>query len=76
MSRLPEARPLAHAHGHRGHMALCLVAAVALLGLAIAGRLSAPVALGFGLAMLVCPLAIGAAVWVLLRDRNRPGSSS
>ena len=58
-----------HPHGdHAGHWVLCGVAGVVLIALTVVGWLPNPLALGFGLALLVCPLAMGAVMWILMRS--------
>lgn len=76
MSRLRVTGPIRPLRSHWGYVGVLVIGGALVLGLAVAGPARAPVALAVGLAMVVSPLAISAALWVLLRDRERNGSAS
>jgi hypothetical protein len=51
---------------HRGHVVLCgAVIAVALMAVVVTG--GAPVSIGLLVAALLCPLAMGGVLWLLVR---------
>lgn len=55
---------------HRKHMIPCLIAlAIAMTLFATAG--ANPLAAGVGLAFLLCPIVMGAAMWLLMRQPTR-----
>jgi hypothetical protein len=55
---------------HRGHLAYCgVVIAVALMAVIMTG--GAPASMALLAAALLCPLAMGVVVWLLLRPGDR-----
>ena len=60
---------------HRSHLALCgVVIAVALMAVVMSG--GAPISIALLAAAVLCPLAMGVVVWLLLRPEHRTSSSA
>lgn len=56
---------------HHNHMIPCvIIAVIAMAVLALSG--SAPLGAGIGLTLLLCPLLMGAVMWLLMRQPNGP----
>jgi hypothetical protein len=56
---------------HRSHMIGCAIVAMVVVALAVSGR--APLTAGVGLTLLLCPLLMGTAMWLMMR---RPQGSA
>lgn len=60
---------------HRDHMILCGIAILVAVMLFARGG-AGPLAAGFGFALLLCPIVMGAVMWLLMRQPKNSSSPS